>query len=156
MPKKSAGILLYRIKNQVLEVLLMHPGGPFWTNKDAGAWSIPKGEIEENEASWDAAKREFEEETSVKISGEGIELMPVRQKSNKLVLAWAVRQDLDPASIKSNFFEIEWPPKSGKMKSFPEMDKAGWFNLPEAKQKILEAQIPLIEELEARLPNEFK
>lgn len=134
----------------------MHPGGPFWTNKDAGAWSIPKGEIEENEASWDAAKREFEEETSVKISGEGIELMPVRQKNNKLVYAWAVRQDLDPAFIKSNFFEIEWPPKSGKLKSFPEMDKAGWFTLPEAKQKILEAQIPLIEELEARLPNEFK
>ena len=156
MPKKSAGILLFRIKNQVLEVLLMHPGGPFWTNKDAGTWSIPKGEIEENEAGWDAAKREFEEETSVKISGEGKELMPVRQKNNKLVFAWAVRQDLDPDSIKSNFFEIEWPPKSGKLKSFPEMDKAGWFTLPEAKQKILEAQIPLIEELESRLPNEFK
>ena len=148
MAKQSAGILLYRIKSNDLEVFLVHPGGPFWAKKDEGAWSIPKGEFEDEEDPLAAAKREFEEETGLKISGEFIELHPVKQKSGKMVYAWAVEGDVDPLKIKSNEFEIEWPPKSGKMKSFPEIDKAAWFNLTEAKKKIITAQTGLIKELE--------
>ena len=148
MAKQSAGILLYRIKSNDLEVFLVHPGGPFWAKKDEGAWSIPKGEFEDEEDPLAAAKREFEEETGLKISGEFIQLDPVKQKSGKMVYAWAVEGDLDPLKIKSNEFEIEWPPKSGKMKSFPEIDKAAWFNLTEAKKKIITGQTGLIKELE--------
>jgi predicted NUDIX family NTP pyrophosphohydrolase len=148
MAKKSAGILLYRIKNKFLELFLVHPGGPFWTKKDDGAWSIPKGEFEDDEDPLDAAKREFEEETGIKISGEFIQLNSIKQKSGKTVYAWAVKGDTDPEKIKSNNFEIEWPPKSGKMKTFPEIDKAAWFNMSEAKKKINEAQAALIKELE--------
>ena len=151
MPKKSAGILLYRIKNKLPEVFLVHPGGPFWANKDGGAWTIPKGEFDEDEDPLDAAKREFKEETGTKISGEFIELNPIRQKSGKIVLAWAVEGDIEPTKIISNEFEMEWPPRSGKMKRFPEIDKASWFNLTEAKQKIIPAQSFLIEELENRV-----
>jgi len=148
MSKQSAGILLYRKKNKILEVFLVHPGGPFWIKKDDGAWSIPKGEFEDDEEPLNAAKREFEEETGIKISGEFIELNPVKQKSGKKVYAWAVEGNIDPGKIISNNFEIEWPPKSGKMKSFPEIDKAMWFNLSEASTKINSGQLPLIKELE--------
>ena len=151
MARKSAGILLYRIKKPHLEVFLVHPGGPFWAKKEEGAWSIPKGEFEDNEDALNAAKREFEEETGIAISGEFIPLQPVKQKSGKLVYAWAIEGDIDPATIKSNEFEMEWPPKSGKKKNFPEIDKAGWFDLNEAEQKIISGQSALIKELKTRL-----
>ncbi len=147
MAKKSAGILLLRTHNNNPEVFLVHPGGPFWIKKDEGAWSIPKGEFEDDEEPLAAAKREFEEETGIKISGEFIELTPIKQKSGKIVYAWAVEGNIDPAKIKSNEFEIEWPPKSGKMKTFPEIDKAAWFYFDEAKKKILESQANFIDEL---------
>ena len=147
MSKKSAGILLYRIKNKILEVLLVHPGGPFWLKKDEGAWTIPKGELNDNEEPFDAAIREMKEETGIILKGNFIELTPVKQKGGKLVYAWAKEQDVDPSEIKSNEFEIEWPPKSGKKRSFPEIDKADWFNIKTAKEKINSGQVPLIEEL---------
>ena len=151
MPKKSAGILLYRIRNKLPEVFLVHPGGPFWANKDGGAWTIPKGEFDEDEDPLDAAKREFKEETGTKISGEFIELNPIRQKSGKIVLAWAVEGDIEPTKIISNEFEMEWPPKSGKMISFPEVDRAGWFEIEEALRLIIPAQASLLENLLAKL-----
>jgi predicted NUDIX family NTP pyrophosphohydrolase len=151
MQKKSAGILLYRFYNNLPELLLVHPGGPFWAKKDLGAWSIPKGEFNETENPLDAAKREVEEETGIKVSGEFIELTPVKQKRGKLIYAWAVQGNFDEAEIKSNTFEIEWPPKSGKKQSFPEVDKAGWFTMEEAKRKVIRGQTPLIEELRAKL-----
>lgn len=147
MAKKSAGLLLFRIHNNYPEVFLVHPGGPFWAKKDDGAWSIPKGEFEDGEEPLAAAKREFEEETGVKISGEFIELDPIKQKSGKIVYAWAVEKNINLEKIKSNEFEVEWPPKSGKMKRFPEIDKAAWFNLNEAKKKIIDRQASLIEAL---------
>ena len=151
MPQKSAGILLYRIQQKSIEVFLVHPGGPFWSKKDEGAWSIPKGEFNENEEPLAAAKREFQEETGIKISGDFIALSPVKQKGGKMVYAWAVEGDIDPEKIKSNHFEIEWPPRSGKMKSFPEIDKAAWFHLNEAQKKIIEAQSAFIKELESKI-----
>jgi predicted NUDIX family NTP pyrophosphohydrolase len=151
MAKQSAGILLYRFHNNLTEVLLVHPGGPFWARKDLGAWSIPKGEFEDGEDSLDAAKRELEEETGIKAEGNFIDLTPVKQKSGKLVYAWFLQKDIDPAAIKSNSFEMEWPPKSGKKKLFPEIDKAAWYTVDEARKKIVEGQIPLINELEAKL-----
>jgi len=151
MSKKSSGILLYRIRNKNLEVLLVHPGGPFWKNKDEGAWSIPKGEFDENEEPLDAAIREMKEETGVILKGDLIELTPVKQKSGKLVYAWAKEHDIDPAEIKSNEFEMEWPPKSGKKKMFPEIDKAEWFTIKTAKEKIIAAQWLLIEELTKKM-----
>src|SRR5688572_7623694 len=151
MAKKSAGILLYRSENKIPEVFLVHPGGPFWVKKDDGAWSIPKGEFDDGEDPLDAAKREFEEETGTKISGEFIALNPVKQKSGKIVYAWAIEGNIDPAKIKSNEFEIEWPPKSGRMKSFPEIDKAAWFDLNSATKKIIESQSALIRDLETKL-----
>jgi predicted NUDIX family NTP pyrophosphohydrolase len=151
MLKKSAGILLYRFINDAAEVLLVHPGGPFWAKKDTGAWSLPKGEFELGEDPFDAAKREMEEETGIKVKGEFIELAPVNQKSGKIIYAWAVQGDFNVAEIKSNEFKIEWPPGSGKRKTFPEIDKAAWFTMEEAKKKITEGQIPLIKELETRL-----
>ncbi len=151
MMKQSAGILLFRNAGQALEVLLVHPGGPFWKNKDAGAWSIPKGEFAEQEAPLAAATREFEEETGINIHGHFIELTPVKQKGGKIVYAWALNKDLDAASIKSNSFEMEWPPRSGKTQRFPEVDRALWCSIPEARQKILASQLPLIEELMVKL-----
>ena len=151
MSKKSSGILLYRIRNKNLEVLLVHPGGPFWKNKDEGAWSIPKGEFDENEEPLDAAIREMKEETGVILKGDLIELTPVKQKSGKLVYAWAKEHDIDPAEIKSNEFEMEWPPKSGKKKMFPEIDKAEWFTIKTAKEKIIAAQWLMIEELTKKM-----
>ena len=151
MFKKSAGILLYRSHNNLPEVLLVHPGGPFRVKKDLGAWSIPKGEFVVNENPLDAAKREIEEETGIKAEGKFIELIPVKQKSGKVIYAWAVQGNFNPAEIKSNTFEIEWPPKSGTKKAFPEIDKAAWFTIDEAKKKIIEGQVSLIVELESNL-----
>jgi predicted NUDIX family NTP pyrophosphohydrolase len=146
--KQSAGILLYRSINNHLEVFLVHPGGPFFKNKDAGAWSIPKGEFLPDEDPLLAAKREFEEETGQAVTGDDfIKLSPVKLKSGKTVHAWAVPGDIDAANIVSNFFEMEWPPKSGKQASFAEVDRAAWFGLDEAKVKVNPAQIGLIDEL---------
>jgi predicted NUDIX family NTP pyrophosphohydrolase len=151
MAKQSAGILLYRIKNQQPEFFLVHPGGPFWLKKDAGAWSIPKGEIEEGEDAMNVAVREFKEETGQEIIGKFIPLELVKQKAGKLILAWAVEGDVDETKILSNTFEIEWPPKSGKMKTFPEIDKAEWFSTEVAKEKINPAQANFINELLGKL-----
>jgi predicted NUDIX family NTP pyrophosphohydrolase len=130
-------------------VFLVHPGGPFWRNKDAGAWSIPKGEIGAEEGPLEAARREFQEETGFAASGKLTELMPVKQAGGKVVVAWAVEGDFDAAAIRSNTFSIEWPPRSGKQVEFPEIDRAGWFSLENARKKILKGQIPLLEQLEA-------
>ncbi len=148
MPKNSAGILLYRVKNKLTEVLLVHPGGPFWAKKDLGAWSIPKGEFEENEDPLNAAKRETEEELGTKVAGEFFELTPVKLKSGKMIFVWALRQNLDSSKISSNNFEMEWPPKSGVKKSFPEVDKAAWLNMNEARKKINPGQRRLLDDLE--------
>jgi len=150
MNRKSAGILLFRIAQGTPEVLLVHPGGPFWKNKDMGAWSIPKGGMEEGESNLDAAKRELEEETGIKTEGEFIELSSVKQGS-KVIFAWAYQLHTKAEFRMSNTFELEWPPKSGKLKSFPEVDKAEWFNLEEARLKILKGQLPLIDELSSIL-----
>ena len=149
--KQSAGILIYKIENNVLRFLLAHPGGPFWTKKDNGAWTIPKGELAEGEDALTAAKREFFEETGQEIWGECLALKPVKQKSGKLVFAWACMADLDVTKFKSNTFEIEWPPHSGKMQSFPEIDKVQWFVKEEALIKILPAQQSFILELDTLL-----
>jgi predicted NUDIX family NTP pyrophosphohydrolase len=143
----SAGLLLYRIRHAAIEVLLVHPGGPYWKPKDDGAWSIPKGEFSPPEDPLVAARREFFEETSVAIEGDLRALKPIRQSGGKIVHAWAVEGDLDPTTIVSNTFEIEWPPRSGRLQSFPEIDRAAWFALPEATRKILRGQVPLLEEL---------
>jgi predicted NUDIX family NTP pyrophosphohydrolase len=145
--KSSAGLLLYRIREAAIEVLLVHPGGPYWKNKDEGAWSIPKGEFLPEEDPLAAARREFFEETGVAIEGELRALKPLRQPGGKIVHAWAVEADLDPATIVSNTFEIEWPPRSGRLQSFPEIDRGAWFSLPEARRRILRGQVPLLEEL---------
>jgi len=147
MSRTSAGLLMYRKREGILEVLLVHPGGPFWRNKDAGAWSIPKGEMADDEDLLEAARREFEEETGCRPSGSFIPLSPVKQKSGKTVHAWAVEGEIDPASMKSNTFTMEWPPKSGKHAEFPEVDRAEYFDLPTAKQKINPAQASLLTEL---------
>jgi predicted NUDIX family NTP pyrophosphohydrolase len=139
--KRSAGILLYKINHsKEIAFFLVHPGGPFFAKKDNGFWTIPKGEIEPNEDPLKTAKREFEEETGTKPTGIFISLGEIKQKGGKIVQAWAVKGDLDIEKIQSNTFEIEWPPKSGQKKSFPEIDKAGWFGLTEAMEKINEAQ----------------
>lgn len=150
MATESAGILGFRRTRGVLEVLLVHPGGPFFAKKDAGAWSIPKGLIEGDDLLAEA-KREFVEETGLSISGEAIPLGSIRQKSGKLVHAWALEGDWDLADFKSNSFELEWPPKSGKRQSFPEADRAGWFSIAEAREKILAAQAEFLERLIAHL-----
>jgi len=149
--KKSAGILLYRNPGTACELFLVHPGGPFWKNKDEGAWSIPKGEFTEEEDALAAAKREFKEETGISCNGKFIELASVKLKSGKIVYAWALEKDVDPAKIKSNLFEMEWPPKSGKLQSFPEIDRAAWFTPAAAKQKINPAQATFINELLEKL-----
>lgn len=151
MKKQSAGILLYRFRGKTAEVLLVHPGGPFWKNKDDGAWSIPKGEYDETEDPLLAAIREFEEETGQPVQGSFLPLTPVKQKSGKWVRAWVLEGDLDEKEIRSNFFEMEWPPRSGKQQSFPEIDKAAWFSLKEAKKKINPGQAGLLNELEELL-----
>ncbi len=153
MAKTSAGILLYRRKDNVLRVFLVHPGGPFFVNKDEGAWSVPKGELEEGEDPLAAARREFEEETGCALGGTFVSLTPIKQKGGKIVLAWAVEGDCDAEAIKSNTFALEWPPKSGKVQDFPEVDRAGWFTVDEAKKKINPAQAALVDELVNKLAN---
>jgi len=148
MGKKSAGILLYRLQNKKMEVMLVHPGGPFWAKKDIGVWSIPKGEFSDDEDALVAAQREFEEELGRKIMVKDfIELSPVKAKSNKIVHAFAVEQDFDTANIASNLCWIDWPPRSGKRMQVPEVDKAAWFDLETAREKIIGYQLPLIDEL---------
>ena len=153
MNKKSAGILLYRIRESELECFLLHPGGPFFKNKDLGSWSIPKGEMNDDEDPLAAAVREFGEETGTLLQGEFIPLKPVKQKSGKFVYAWAMKGDIDADHIKCNTFLLEWPPKSGKFKSFPEADRGGWFTIKDASAKILAAQQPFLDEL-VKLVNE--
>ncbi len=148
MPKQSAGLLLYRRRGEELEVFLVHPGGPFWANKDAHAWSIPKGEFAPDEAPLLAARREFSEETGLSVEGEFVALAPQKQAGGKIVRAWAVEADCDPAAIESNTFALEWPPRSGRMQAFPEIDRAAWFPLAAAREKIHKGQMALLDELE--------
>jgi predicted NUDIX family NTP pyrophosphohydrolase len=145
---KTAGVLLYRRRNSALEVFLVHPGGPFWAKKDLGAWSIPKGELSDEEEPLNAAKREFQEETGFALQGDFIELGPLKQRSGKLVYAWALEGDCNAEAIKSNLFSLEWPPRSGKRREYPEVDRAGWFALDLAKRKIIPGQIGFLEELQ--------
>jgi predicted NUDIX family NTP pyrophosphohydrolase len=151
MPKRSGGLLMYRFRDQILQVLLVHPGGPYWKNKDNGAWSIPKGEAGPTEDLLGVAQREFEEELGHKPDGRYVELAPVKQKGGKVVHAWAFEGDCDPSTIKSNTFAIEWPPKSGKISEFPEVDRAAFFSLEEARKKINLGQAALLDELEIRV-----
>ena len=146
----SAGLLMFRKKNSI-EVFLVHPGGPLWSKKDLGAWSIPKGLLEQEEDALEAAKREFLEETGFIAEGRFIPLSAVKLKSGKVVQAWAVEGDSDPAAIKSNLFSMEWPPHSGKTREFPEVDRAAWFGIEEAKNKINQGQVGLLEELQQLL-----
>ena len=142
MPRTSAGLLLYRRTPGWIEVFLVHPGGPFWAKKDAGAWSIPKGEYVPGEDPLDAARREFAEETGIVPDGELVELGVVKQAGGKIVTAWAFEGDCDAAAIRSNTFTMEWPPKSGRQQEFPEVDRAEWFDLETAAGKILKGQLP--------------
>jgi predicted NUDIX family NTP pyrophosphohydrolase len=151
MAKTSAGILLYKRKDDELRIFLIHPGGPFFAKKDEGAWSVPKGELGEGEDALAAARREFEEETGCVLEGTFVPLSPIMQKSGKLVLAWAVEGDCDADSIRSNVFALEWPPKSGRVRDFPEVDRAGWFTVGEAKKQINPAQAALVDELVSML-----
>ena len=151
MSLQSAGILLFRFKNGKLEVMLTHPGGPFWTNRDAGAWSIPKGLIDKNETALDAAKREFKEETGFVVEGEFIQLGELKQPNKKIVHAWAVEKDIDATKIVSNTFELEWPKGSGNINAYPEIDKGAWFGLAQARFKILKGQAGFIGRLVKRL-----
>ena len=148
MPKISAGLVLYRRRAGGIEIFLVHPGGPFWAKKDAGAWSIPKGEAAPGEDLLARARTEFAEETGFVPAGEFRPLTPIRQAGGKTVHAWAVEGEADPAAIHSNSFTIEWPPRSGQMREFPEVDRAGWFSLAAAREKIIAGQIGLLDELE--------
>jgi predicted NUDIX family NTP pyrophosphohydrolase len=150
MPKRSAGLLMYRRSGGHVEVLLVHPGGPFWMKKDAGAWSIPKGEYDEGEDAFAAATREFREETGLVAQGSFLPLAPVRQ-SGKIVQAWAFEGDCQPESLRSSTFSLEWPPRSGRRQEFPEVDRAEWFGLEEARRKIIPGQVALLDELAAKV-----
>jgi predicted NUDIX family NTP pyrophosphohydrolase len=147
MAKTSAGLLLFRESAAGLEVLLVHPGGPFWAKKDDGAWSIPKGEFGADEEALTAAKREFEEEIGAPPTGDFIPLEPLKQPGGKLVFAWALQGDFDTGQLKSNMFSMEWPPKSGRKQEFPEIDRAGWFPIETARTKILKGQAGLLDQL---------
>ncbi len=152
MPKKlSAGVVLYRRSGGRLEVFLVHPGGPFWAKKDVGAWSIPKGEYAEGEDPATVARREFAEETGCEVTGRLQPLTPLKQPSGKIISAWAVEGDLDPAALKSNTFPLEWPPHSRKIQHFPEVDRGAWFDLPTSREKILAGQRPFLDELQLLL-----
>lgn len=151
MPRHSAGILVYRSRPQATEVLLGHPGGPFWRAKDLGAWSIFKGEMNEGEGPEAAARREFAEETGWTAAAILEPLGDVRQAGGKIVSAFAMAGDYDPATVRGNGFDLEWPPRSGRIRTFPEIDRAAWFALPEARLKILAGQAPLLDRLAARL-----
>ncbi len=151
MPKISAGILLYRRRQTGIEVLLVHPGGPYWSRKDDGAWSIPKGLAEDGEDLLAAAKREALEETGLEVEGDPIDLGKFRQPGGKIVAVWAFEGDFDPASLTSNAFAMEWPPRSGKTAEFPEVDRAGWFDLDEASKKASKGQAPILAALRSKL-----
>jgi predicted NUDIX family NTP pyrophosphohydrolase len=151
MPRVSAGLLMFRRRGGALEVLLAHPGGPAWANKDLGAWTIPKGEIDEGEDALATARREFEEETGFRPEGAFHPLGSIRQKSGKIVHAWAFEGDADPAAIHSNSFRMQWPPGSGQWETFPEVDRVEWFSPDEARRRINPAQLALIDALEAVL-----
>jgi predicted NUDIX family NTP pyrophosphohydrolase len=145
--KRSAGIVLYRKRLGILEIFLVHPGGPYWARKDNGAWSIPKGEYEQGEEALQAAQREFLEETGVAVNGPFLALAPVRQPSGKMITAWAAEGDLDPTQLRSNTFSLEWPPKSGVMQRFPEVDRGAWFSLADARSKLSPGQRPLLRDI---------
>ena len=147
MAKRSAGLLLYRRREGIVEVFLAHPGGPFWSKKDLGAWTIPKGEYEPDEEPLDAARREFEEETGFRPDGEFLDLGTVMQGSGKVVSAWGVEGDLDPDRLVSNFCEVEWPPRSRKIISIPEVDRGAWYSLDEAREKMFTAQVAFLDRL---------
>lgn len=147
MPKRSAGLLMYRVRNQRIEAFLVHPGGPFWANKDKGAWTIPKGGISEDEEPLESAKREFQEETSFVPQGEFVELGTIRQLSGKLVQGWAFEGDCDPKQLSSNLCEMEWPPRSKKMIEVPEVDRGQWFSIDAARESILASQRPFLDSL---------
>lgn len=151
MPKRSAGLLMYRRHNDRIEILLAHPGGPFWAKKDMGVWSIPKGEFYSDEDPLKAARREFEEETGVVPEGSFIVLGEQKQAGGKIVTAWAVEGNCDSSSLKSNTYSMEWPPRSGRMAMFPEVDRWGWFSLDEAEEKILAGQKVFLERLMERV-----
>jgi predicted NUDIX family NTP pyrophosphohydrolase len=152
MPKKqSAGIVVYRMRPEAPEFFLVHPGGPFWARKDAGAWSIPKGETSEGEEKFRAARREFEEETGLALEGTFIELVPVEQPGGKVIHSWAIEQELDASLVKSNLFVMEWPPRSGRQQEFPEVDRAGWFAWPLALRKVLKGQRAILIQVLTRL-----
>lgn len=153
MMRRSAGLLVYRLRRQ-LEVFLVHPGGPYWKDKDTGAWSIPKGELDEGEEALDAAQREFKEETGQTVTGEFIELQPVKQKAGKMVFAWAVEGEVDADNIISNTIKVEWPYKSGRWMTVPEVDKGAWFTIEIAKEKINAAQTGLLDQLLEKVNNE--
>ena len=151
MPKQAAGILLYRRGPAGLEVLLAHPGGPLWARKDHGSWTLPKGQFTDDELPLDAAKREFEEEMGSKPGGSFVPLGTLKQPSGKVIHAWASEADFDVTTVTSNLFSMEWPPRSGKMGQFPEVDRAGWFSIAEARIKILKGQQPFLDRLLALL-----
>jgi predicted NUDIX family NTP pyrophosphohydrolase len=148
---RSAGLLMYRLTPEGPQVLLAHPGGPYWARKDDGAWTLPKGEHNEGEEALAAAVREFREETSLVPTGPYLPLGELRLKSGKRIQAWAFRGDCDPAQLRSNSFEMEWPPRSGRMQSFPEIDRAGWFSLAQARCKLIAAQVGFVDRLEQLL-----
>jgi predicted NUDIX family NTP pyrophosphohydrolase len=146
--KVSAGLLVYRMRGGEPEVFLVHPGGPYWKNKDEGAWSIPKGECDPEVDLLREARRELFEETGMEVKGDFRRMTPVRQAGGKLVHAWAVEGDFDPTELKSNTFRMEWPPRSGQWREFPEVDRGEWFTCSAARQKLLKGQRPLVDELE--------
>jgi predicted NUDIX family NTP pyrophosphohydrolase len=150
MPKSSAGLLLYRRVRGGLQVLLVHPGGPFWAKKDLGSWSIPKGEFAAGEDPLEAAQREFREETGFAVKGgDYLPLAPLKQPGGKIIHAWAVAEDCDPSRLQSNTFSIEWPPRSGLVREFPEVDRAAWFPLAEARRRIAPGQVGFLDQLAA-------
>jgi len=151
MAKNSAGLLMYRHRKGILQVFLVHPGGPYWAKKDLGSWSIPKGEFTPDEEPLEAARREFEEETGFPAAGHFRPLTPIGQPSGKIVHAWAFEGDCDPSAIKSNTFSMEWPPRSGKYQEFPEVDRAEWFTIETAKDKILKGQVGFLDELQGMI-----
>ena len=151
MPKRSAGLIMYRIRNGELQVFLVHPGGPFWTHKDIGAWTIPKGEYADAEEPLDAARREFREETGFTHEGAFLGLGEIKQAGGKIVIAWAFEGDCDPADLVSNLCEIEWPPRSQKRLEIPEVDRGEWFSIVEARERIHGGQRPLLDRLAARI-----
>ena len=151
MGKQSAGLLIYRKRLAGTEVFLVHPGGPFWQNKDTGAWSIPKGESAAGDDPLETAQREFREETGMEATGPFVPLQPIKQRGGKVVHAWLCEGNFDATRVKSNSFTIEWPRDSGQLKEFPEVDRAAWFTLETAKEKLLESQLPLLDELELLL-----